>query len=52
MTNWSECLAVVQTPGKVSGAWFYKGMWIETHGGVLKPILEQRSRLIVDVVIG
>ena len=25
MTNWSECPAVEQTPGKVSGAWVFSG---------------------------
>ena len=25
MTNWNECPAVEQTPGKVSGAWVFSG---------------------------
>ena len=25
MTNWNECSAVEQTPGKVSGAWVFSG---------------------------
>ena len=25
MTNWNECPAVEQTPGKVSGAWAFTG---------------------------
>ena len=25
MLNWSECLAVERVPGKVSGAWVFKG---------------------------
>ena len=25
MTNWSECPAVEQTPGRVSGAWVFAG---------------------------
>ncbi len=31
MTNWKECPAVEQTPGKVSGAWVFSGTRIPLY---------------------
>jgi len=31
MVNWSKCISVEQTPGKVSGAWVFKGTRVPVY---------------------
>jgi uncharacterized protein (DUF433 family) len=48
MLDWSECAAVERNPGKVSGAWVFKGTRVPVHalfenlegGATVKEFLE------------
>ena len=31
MTDWTKCSAVERTPGKISGAWAFKGTRVPVH---------------------